>query len=192
MTISMVGGFVHLYHVWAIWGAITAVFFGRAAYRNWVRGGGQWRSAPGMFGEAVRDTLQPIAGDWLRLIKWFFAGMLSFSLKRGAAGWPVIDTYWPGPKTRRWPPDHTLLIGITLGGMARFFTAMYWAEKNVAWMTEASVLVPAIPIIWMILADHSHQLTTWPRRPWIARMILSLGILWTVLGLINACPMQVH
>lgn len=192
MNITMVAGFVHLYHIWGLYGLLTALFFGRAAHRSWRKAGGAWQTALPDALRTTRETFGPIGSDWVRLFKWFCVGLFSFSLKRGRAGWPVIDTFWPEPAAKKWPPDQTLLLGITLGGAARFATAMYWAEKNVGWMTENSVLIPAIPIVWMIIADHNHQLTAFPKRPFIARLLLSAAMLWVALGLLNICPLRAH
>jgi hypothetical protein len=185
LPLDLVGGFVHLYHVWAVWGAITGIIFGRAAFKGWKESGGRIRDIP-------RDALSWATGNMLeafkdvwRLLKWFIAGLIGLAGRKGKRGFEGIDMYFPNAELSKWPRNQTLLIGISAGGISRFLTAMYWAEKNTAWMSQSTVLIPAIPIMLAILADSNHQLTAWPKRPWIARILLTLGIGWIALGLLG-------
>ena len=172
---TFVGGFVHLYHIWGIYGAITALIFGRSAYRGWRKTGGQWRDVPRDVTGWFFGGLARTAGDWWRFSKWFLAGLIGIGFRRDKGGWPEIDLFFPDEEYARWPRNQTLLLGITLGGVSRFLTALYWAEKNTAWMNEGNVFIPAIPIVVAILADMNHQFTAWHKRKWIVRMALTLG-----------------
>lgn len=181
---SYVSAFVHLYHVWGVWGLITALIFGTQAHRNWRAAGGRWRDIPRDVGTALGQGVKQSLLDFWRLLRWFAAGLIGIALKRGDAGLPEIDLFFPGPEQSRWPRNQTLLLGITLGGASRLFTALYWSEANTQWMGEASVLIPSIPIVMAVMADTNHQFTAWPNRPWIARMLLVVAVSWILFGLL--------
>ena len=166
-----VEGFVHLYHVWMIYGGVTALIYGQASYQSWQQAGGQWRTAPAEFTGYLFGGLWQVVADWTRLVRWMFAGLTGLSYR------------WPEPVPAKYARDHTLLLGITLGGLSRFLTALYWSEKNRAWMTETNVWLPAVPVALAVLADANHQLTAWSKRPWIARMLLSGAVIWVLIGL---------
>lgn len=168
---NAVEGFVHLYHVWAVWGAITAAIYGRAAYKSWREAGGLWYRAPGELAGYVFGNLFQSVLDYFRLLRWSIAGLTGLAYK------------WPDPVPTRYARDHTLLLGITLGGLARLLTALYWAERNREWMSETNVWLPAVPIAMAIFADANHQLTAWPNKPWIARMLLTAALVWVLYGL---------
>lgn len=173
---NLVQGFVHLYHIWGLFGAITMLIYGRSAYRNWREAGGTWRRAPcdiaSILGGAVRDTLT----DWIRFFGWVLVGIFGLAFK-GAR-----RKMWYEPRAGRWPSNHALLLGIALGGMARMFTALYWSERNTAWMTEVEVIAPGVFVIMAILADANHQITAWPEKPWRARLLCSAAAVWIGIG----------
>ncbi|MEO1169914.1 MAG: hypothetical protein AAFW97_14510 [Pseudomonadota bacterium] len=168
---SSVSAFVHLYHVWGVFGLITAIIYGRSAYQCWREDGGTFGNAPREIGGAGKHAAVETVRDWGRFVRWFFAGLTG------------IAYHWPETSRKRvYSRDLTLLLGITLGGVSRAFTAAYWAEANTAWMTEATVWVPSIPIIAAIWADSKHQVTAWPDKPWRARLILSVAVVWIIAG----------
>ena len=168
-----VEGFVHLYHIWMLYGFITFAIYGQAAYQSWRSAGGAWLRAPSeVSGYVLGNVFQTIM-DWFRLLRWAAAGLTGISYK------------WPEPVPTRYAKDHTLLLGITMGGLSRFLTALYWSEKNRAWMTETNVWLPAVPVALAIFADSNHQLTAWAKRPWVPRLLLSAAFVWVMIGLLS-------
>lgn len=182
---TAVGAFVHLYHIWALWGALTAFLYGKAAYKGWRSAGGTWDRAPADIFGSLSSGLKEAALDWGRLFRWAFASFSGLLFRKDDNGRYRLGSYWPKPTETRWPANQMLLIGITLGGLARLMTGLYWAELNTLWMNEASVYIPPIPIIIAILADLNHQYTAWPSRPWIPRLLASAAVVWVLLGAFN-------
>jgi hypothetical protein len=184
MTTYPVEMFVNLYYVWAIFGGITAFFYGRAAWKLWVAQGGSWRIMTGDVSRLTWHWIARTSKDWWQIGRYFVTGLIGFTVSRGKSGWPQIDEFMDDPPDTDFPRNMRLMCGITLGGLARLVTALYWAELNRGWMTETNVWVPAIPIVLAILADMNHHYTAWPKRPWIARLLFSAAMVYVALGLL--------
>lgn len=173
---SAVEGFVHLYHVWGMLGALTAVVFGREAWVGWREAGGTFRSAPREWAYALQHVSTEAARDVVRLFKW--AG-------KSALGAPFIweTAQWRG---RTYPRRQTILIGITLGGLSRMMTAMYWAERNRDWMehTDMGVIVAAsVVILPAVIGDLHHHMTAWPDKQHRVRLTALGSAAWVLYGL---------
>lgn len=172
---SEVGAFIHLYHVWGLFGAITMLVFGRQAYRSWRASGGSWLSAP---------------CEWLRFVGWTLREMVldivrvPFIPSRLHEKWP--ESEWKG---RSYPREQSILIGITLGGMGRMFTALYWSERNRNWMVHADdwmIQMAAAPVCCMIVGDFLHHTTAWHNQKHIPRLIAAFGLVWILVGALKA------
>jgi len=184
MTLYPIDMFVNLYYVWAVFGGITAFFYGRAAWVLWRE---HTHTFLGMVSDvrlSSRNWLVSTGRDWVQLGRYFVTGLTGFTFRRGVGGWPQIDEFMDEPPLTEFPRSLRLMIGITLGGLARLLTALYWAELNRGWMTETNVWIPAIPIVFAIMADVNHHYTAWPRRPWIARLLFSAGMAFVGAGLL--------
>lgn len=172
---NAVGGFVHLYHVWGIWGLITAMIYGPRAWASWRASGGKFATAPGEYLNALNHQIGEVARD---------IGRLMLGISRGLFGiGPMPPEETPSP----WPYSkvHMLTLGITLGGVARFLTAIYWSERNRAWMTEQTVWIPAIPVLIAVVADVHHHVVAFEHRPWVSRWLKIAALLWIALGLLG-------
>jgi hypothetical protein len=169
---NAVGMFVHLYHVWAVFGAITAFIYGRNLHRimraERVR---LWTVPMGLVGIFARLLRQALR-DWVNLFKGVVAGF---------TGMPWT---WPSDENMVWPLSRhqTLMVGITLGGASRLLTAVYWAERNTGWMTQETVWVPAIPIAMAVIADSHHHYVAWEQTPWRLRLLGTLALAWVLVG----------
>lgn len=173
---SAVEGFVHLYHVWGFLGGLTAALFGLEAWRGWRTAGGTLRSAPGEWLYTLRFLSQETLFDSVRLVKWAV---------KSALGVPFVweKAEWQG---RSYPRRQVILIGITLGGLSRLMTALYWSERNRDWMThvDASVIISAsIVILPSILGDLHHQMTAWPSKQHRVRLLGLACLTWVLIGL---------
>ena len=170
---NWIEGFVHLYHVWGIWGAVTALIYGPSAWRSWRENGGTFSSLASEYAGAVAYQSRELVFDVVRVTVGIMRGLFGVG--------PVIGTHKTG---WHYPREHMLLIGITLGGFSRFLTAIYWSEKNRAWMHADNMLVmAAVPVIIAVVADAHHQIIAWPKRPWLARWLAFAGLAWIALGL---------
>lgn len=168
---SEVGAFIHLYHVFGLFGAITMLLFGRQAYRSWRASGGSWRSAPCEWLQFAGWTMRETVLDIVRcaIMPW-----------RLSHGWP--ESRWSG---RSYPREQAILIGITLGGLGRMATALYWSERNRQWMEYADswvIQMAAAPVCCMILGDFLHHTTAWPGRKHIPRLIAAFALAWVIYG----------
>ena len=153
--------FVHVYHVWAAFGLITFGLFLPQAWRGWKSGGGKILYAPCEILRLVGFVVVATIRDWLRI------PLLVIHVIRG-------DRYvWPHTPNPVWKYEtaQTLRLGIMFGGMSRFLTALYWSEKNVAWMTDANVFIPGLLVAIAIVADALHQVTAWPNSPHRTRIV---------------------
>lgn len=175
---SAVEGFVHLYHVWGALGALTALLFGMEAHKSWRLAGGTWRSAPsewlGFAAFATRETIS----DAYRFAKWTVRSFFGLPFDWGHGEW----------NGRAYPKRQAILIGITLGGLSRFLTALYWAEKNRDWMAhvDTSVIMFASAVIMpAIIGDLLHHTTAWPEKGHRARLIGLAALCWVFVGLIG-------
>lgn len=172
---SQVGAFVHLYHVWGVFCLLTAVWFGWPGVKRWKASGGDYLSLPEIFIRSLVRGFYFICKDWFTFWRWAISG--AYRRK-----WPDLFDQWDVEEAGRAPAPLTLFFGISLGGFGGFSTALYWAERNRAWMTEETVLWPGL-FVFLTVASHSlHQFTAFPHRPWIPRMILSIGLAWIILG----------
>lgn len=172
---SAVDAFVHLYHVWGALGALTASLFGIEAYRGWRAAGGLWRTAPAEWFYTLRWVSGETLKDIGRLLEWIVRGFfgLPFTWEQGE---------WRG---RSYPRRQVILIGITLGGMSRLCTALYWAERNREWMAhvDGSVIAFASAVILpAAIGDLLHHHTAWPEKRHRARVILVAAMLWVGIG----------
>jgi len=171
---NSVGAFVHLYHVWGVLGLVTAVVYGRNIWAQWRVSGGTAINAPGELARliwhharlSVSDIGAIVRGAWCR-----FTG---------------LDHVWSQDPKSPWTygTEHSLLLGIMLGGVARFATAFYWAELNTAWVSTEMVWVPSIPILLAVLADLSHHATALKSKMPL-RWAIILSTLWIVYGAFN-------
>lgn len=172
---SWTGAFIHLCHVWGLLGLITAMRYGVTAYNRWEHQGGTFSNAPG-------DTLRLLYTHF-KLV-WRDLG----SIPRAAiARFTGIDYRWPlDPESQwRYSNEQALLVGIFLGGATRFFTAFYWAGKNTTWITPETVIIPALPLVFAIIADLSHQSTAWPTKLYRIRLAALASILWVLIGAVS-------
>ena len=172
---SGVGAFVHLYHVWGLFGLLTAVLFGQQGYKNWRASGGTWRTAPGEWiyatGWLTGETLRDI---W-RLFKWFGKAFVGLPLD-----WQQSE--WRG---RVYSRQQIILVGITLGGLSRFLTALYWSERNRDWMQYADswmLQMATVPIVLAVLGDFHHHMTAWPNKLHRTRLVAVSALAWVVYG----------
>lgn len=168
-----VEGFVHLYHVWGLWGLITAIIYAPAAFREWRVKGGTLTRAPGeyvgIFGWQIKEAVL----DLWRLATGIVHGLFGFG-------------HVPPPETSPWryTREHMLMLGIAVGGVSRLLTALYWSEKNRGWMDGDTVWVPAIPVLFAIIADAHHHHAAWgEKRPWLPRWLKIGAATWIALGL---------
>lgn len=168
-------GFVHLYHVWGVWGLITALIYGPDAWRSWRASGGTLRAAPGEYAQAFSHHLLGIAADLVRLLLGIVKGLFSVG--------PTPPAERPSPW--RYSSVHMLTLGITLGGIARLITAFYWSEKNRGWMTDDNVWLPAIPVLIAVIADAHHHFVQFSDRPWLPRWIKLTAAAWIFVGLLS-------
>lgn len=172
---NWVEGFVHLYHVWGIWGAITAAIYGPAAWLSWRECGGTVRSFLGEYAGAAGYQSRELVLDVVRVAVGIMRGLFGVG--------PVIGTR---KASWHYPREHMLLIGITLGGFSRFLTALYWSEKGWAWMHADNMMTMAAgPIIIGVIAD-THKIIAWPKRPWFTRWLAFAGLAWIALGFAGA------
>ena len=183
---TAVGMFVHLYHIWLVYGAMTSFIYGKDAVALMREEKYRLRDMPKGFAVLVYMTLDASRRDWinlakqaLHLIRWFLAGLTSYPWS-----WPARQFDWPADAKPVWPlgRDLTLLVGITLGGASRMLTAFYWSEKNRAWMTETNVWIPAIPIVMAVVADAHHHSIAWSDKPWRSRFLMTFAIAWVLFG----------
>jgi hypothetical protein len=166
----MIELFVRLYYVWGIMGAITASLYAASLYRSWRNGGGSLRTAPREIVSIVCGYFVAIPGDVWRAARFFISGFAA-----GLYRWPD-----PPEGAGRYSAAHALLVGITLGGMSRFFTAIYWAEANREWMEHVEpghIMVASLPVIFAVIGDAMHHITAWPKHPHRARLISAVMIL---------------
>lgn len=175
---SAVEGFVHLYHVWGILGAITAALFGLEAWRGWRVSGGTFRSAPSEWLYALRFSFREALFDCARLALW--AG-------KSATGVPFVweNAEW---QSRSYPRRQIILIGITLGGLSRMMTALYWSERNRDWMAHVDISVifaASIVIFPAIIGDLYHQMTAWPNKHHRARLLGLACFAWVFAGMMG-------
>lgn len=168
----MLDSFVNLYHVWGVFGLVTAVLYGRLSYRSWREAGGTWRRAPGEWLYALRWNSREMGMDVLYVFRWALAAMVG-----GPLGWRPERTY-VGPG---YQPRQIIALGVTLGGTARFLTAIYWSERNHDWMqhADASVLAQAaIPVMFAVCADVLNHYTAWPEARHRSRLLVFAALLW--------------
>jgi hypothetical protein len=184
MTFYPIEMFVNLYYVWAVFGGITAFFYGRAAWKLWRDKAPTVTDLRNDIGSLSLAWLVRTSRDWLQLGRYFVTGLTGFTFRRGMGGWPQIDEFMDEEPLSPFPQSLRLMVGITLGGMARCTTALYWAELNRDWMTTTNVWLPAVPIVLAIMADTNHHYTAWPKRPWIARLLFSVAMVYVALGLL--------
>ena len=174
----MIGAFVHLYHVGGVFGLLTAVLFGRLAYRGWRASGGTWRAAPGEWMYSARWTARETLRDLWRVFGW---ALSAFAMTPFA--WHESER-----NGRKYPDRQIMLIGITLGGIARFLTAIYWSEKNVAWMQHvdsAAIMMAATPVLIAVAGDVHHHLTAWPDLRHRVRLLCIVALAWVLLGVMR-------
>jgi hypothetical protein len=169
----MVGAFVHLYHIWGLFGAITACIFARQAYISWRASGGVWITAP---------------CEWLYFIGWTLRETL-FDLARCVIA-PWRNGPWPQSdwSNRAYPREQSILIGIAMGGTGRMITALYWSETNRTWMTHAdawNLYAASAPVLLMILGDFLHHQTAWPNHRYRSRLLTVAALLWIATGAIK-------
>lgn len=167
-----VGGLIHLYHVWSIFGAITSVIFGMRAYKRWRVHGGTWVNAPKEWLALIRAFSFNTCRDCLSFFKWVFFGF---------AGVPY---QWPNRRQEVWnySADQTLLLGITLGGAGRFLTAAYWAYAHVETNYGPMVYIPALTVLVAIAGDTNHHITAWSHKPHRYRLTILASVLWVLVG----------
>lgn len=168
----MVEVFVNLYHVWGLFGLVTAVLYGRMTYRSWREAGGTWRRAPMEWLYSFHWNLREAAMDVLYIFRWALAAMAG-----GPLGWRPERAYM-GPG---YPPRQLIALGVTLGGSARFMTALYWSERNRDWMAhvDATVLAQAaVPVMFAVGADILHHYTAWPNSRYLSRLLIVAALLW--------------
>lgn len=166
-----VGAFVHLYHIWGILGLATSLFYGRNICKQWRATGGSFRTAPSEVGGVMWHHIKLSFSDVYRLGRaalYRFTGLDYLFAQSPESPW-------------RYGNDHSLLLGIMLGGIARFATAFYWSEINTGWVTVETVWIPAIPIILAVLADISHQATALDNK-WPIRWASIAAIVWILWG----------
>lgn len=170
----MIGGFVHLYHIWGVFGLLTALLFGRLAYAGWREAGGRWRDAPGEWIGALSWSLRETVRDVSKLLGW------------ATSAFVVTPFTWNDTvRESRYPDRQIMLIGITLGGVARFLTALYWSEKNVAWMQRVdntAIAMAATPVLIAIIGDVHHHLTAWPTQRHRVRLLCLVAAVWVAVG----------
>jgi hypothetical protein len=165
----MVELFVRLYYVWGIMGAITASLYAASLYRSWRAGGGTLLSAPTELAKALGNYFIAIPADIWRAMRFFVSGFAA-----GLYRWPD-----PPEGEGRYSAAHALLVGITLGGLARFLTAMAWAEANRDWMERVEtpqLVIASLPVAFAVIGDAMHHITAWPKHPHRARLIAALMI----------------
>lgn len=175
---SGVGAFVHLYHIWGVLGLLTAVLFGMQGHRLWRESGGNWRDAPREWAYAGGWSLRETIKDVGRFAGWVVNGFLSLP-------YTWRQTEWSG---RSYPSRLIIFIGITCGGVSRFLTALYWAEKNRGWMTEVDPWVlemAALPVILAVVGDLHHHRTAWPSKTYRVRLIALVAFVWVIIGAIR-------
>lgn len=174
----MIGAFVHLYHVCGVFGLLTAFLFGRLAYMGWREAGGTWATAPREWCEAIAGAVRESMRDIGRVAGWALSSFL------------VTPLVWSADATRpsRYPDRQIMLIGITLGGIARFLTALYWSEKNITWMQHvdnSAILMAATPALIAIVGDVHHHLTAWPRHRHRVRLLCIVALAWVLIGVMR-------
>lgn len=175
---SGVGAFINLYHVWGLFGLVTAVTYGLQAYKEWRYNGGKWRAAPGEWFYAFAWFSRETIKDLGRLVQWMAQGFLGLPFDWRQTEW----------RSRTYSRLQVILLGITLGGVSRFLTAIYWSERNREWMgsPEACVLeMAAAPIFLAVLGDLHHHLTAWPERKHRVRLLAFVGLAWILFGAIG-------
>ena len=168
----MVDSFIHLYHVWGMFGLMTAFLYGRLAYRSGREAGGTWRRAPGEWLYAAKWNTHELLRDTLYMFRWALA-----ALTGGPLGWRPEGEY-SGPG---YPPRQVISLGVTLGGVSRFLTALYWSEKNRAWMQYAGtsvILSASLPVLFAVCADILHHYTAWPTARYRSRLMVLAAVLW--------------
>lgn len=174
----MVDSFIHLYHVWGMFGLVTALLYGRVTYRSWREAGGTWQRAPSEWLYAAKWNTHELARDTLYMFRWALA-----ALTGGPLGWREEMAYAaPG-----YPPRQLVALGVTLGGVARFLTALYWSERNREWMqyADASMMISAaLPVLFAVCADTLHHCTAWPEARHRVRLMALLAFLWIVAPLL--------
>lgn len=171
---SEVGAFIHLYHVWGLFGAITMVLYGAQAYKSWRDAGGTWATAPCEWLQFIWWTLRETVLDIARcaVMPW-----------QANKAWP--ESEWNG---RSYPREQSILVGITLGGMGRMLTALYWSERNREWMQYADswmIHMAATPVLAMIFGDMLHHTTAWQGKKHIPRLILAASFVWVMIGAVK-------
>lgn len=166
----MIELFVRLYYVWGIMGAITASLYAASLFRSWRASGGRARSVPRELAAMLAGYFVALPSDVWRAMRFFVSGFAA-----GLYRWPD-----PPEGAARYSAAHALLFGITLGGLSRFMTAMYWAEGNRDWMQhvdDAHIMIASLPVIFAVVGDAMHHITAWPKHPHRARLIVVVMIL---------------
>lgn len=171
---SEVGAFVHLYHVWGLFGAITMLVYGTQAHASWRASGGSWASAP---------------CEWLRFMGWTLRETVLDIFRCAIMPWRLYDK-WPESewRGRSYPREQSILIGITLGGMGRMLTALYWSERNREWMQYADswmIQMASAPVFCMIVGDLLHHFTAWRDEKHVPRLITAVALIWVLYGAIK-------
>lgn len=175
---SGVGAFVHLYHIWGLFGLLTASLFGVQAYREWRKHGGTWRKAPGEWAYTLGWFFREALLDVGRFGKWAAMSFAGVPFNWGESPW----------QARKYTRQQVILIGITFGGMSRFLTALYWSEKNREWMNYAeswTIQMASAFVIMAIIGDLHHHMTAWPDKRHRVRLIVLVSLAWILFGTIR-------
>lgn len=180
LSFNFVQGFVHLYHIWGLWGLTTALIYGRFAFNAWREQGGSWKSAPKENIQLSWYLVTQTLLDWLRVFKWAFTSLLGIPYQ-----WRVEPSSW------KYSQEQSILLGIILGGTARILIASYWSAANTKWahlVEPHTLLIPAIFVFCAIMGDSAFHIAYWWRKPWIPRLLFSGAMLWVALGLFQILP----
>ena len=167
---NFVDAFAHLCHIWGLFGFITFLVYAndtRKALRSEGVEAMQYPDKALLFaGRQLKYTVK----DLVSLAVGLYHGLIGI----GAVVFDDRSAYTLRNST-------VLMLGISLGGLSRFFTSLYWALVDMQ-VLITSMPVAIVPMFLAVIADTNHHHIVWHKKPWRGRFLMVFAFTWVVLG----------